>query len=65
MAAGTRFQETKGGAILDRFTGTVVATVEVAELDTATALRVSTLIIDALHREFGPAHLVNVVPDRS
>ena len=63
--AGTRFQETKGGAILDRFTGTVVARIEVTELDTATAQRVSRLILDALHAEFGPAHLVNVLPDRS
>ncbi|MTH76337.1 hypothetical protein [Paracoccus aestuariivivens] len=62
--AGSRFQETKGGAILDRFTGTVIARIEVTELDTSTALRVSQLILDALHREFGPTHLVNVVPDR-
>lgn len=62
--AGARFQEAKGGAILDRFTGSVVARIEVAELDTSTALRVSQLIIDALHRDFGPTHLVNVVPDR-
>ncbi|MFG6083894.1 hypothetical protein ACEUZ9_000129 [Paracoccus litorisediminis] len=62
--AGTRFQETKGGAILDRFTGTVVARIEVTELDTSTAQRVSRLILDALHAEFGPTHLVNVVPDR-
>ncbi|MDT1061879.1 hypothetical protein RM190_08430 [Paracoccus sp. CPCC 101403] len=62
--AGTRFHETKGGVIVDKFTGSTVATVAIAELDTATALRITNLVIDALHREFGPAHLVNVVPDR-
>jgi len=61
---GTRFQETKGGAIVDRFTGSKVLTIEVGELDTAAAVRVRDAVIDALHREFGPARLVNVVPDR-
>lgn len=49
-----RFQETYGGAIIDRLTGKTVARVAVENIDTAAAGRAVAAIIAALHAEFGP-----------
>lgn len=57
-AAKPRFVKRPGGYILDTVTGWAVACADVNELDTATADRVSDIIIDALHREFGPRRSV-------
>ena len=55
-----RFVEGTGGTIVDRFTGIAIAKVEVLNLDTTTAQRVVTTIIDALHAEFGPRSVLEV-----
>lgn len=56
-----RFVKSKEGKIVDTMTGWPVARAEVAHLDTATADRVSDIIIEALHREFGPRRTARVV----
>ena len=48
-----RFRKFPGGAIVDGMTGTCLAHVMVSQLDTATADRLSDVIIAALYREFG------------
>lgn len=50
---GSRFRKFPGGAIFDSLTGTCLVHVMVTQLDTATADRLSDVVIAALHREFG------------
>lgn len=49
-----RFRKLAGGAIIDTTTGICLTHVNVMQMDTATADRLSDVIIAALHETYGP-----------
>ena len=49
-----RFRKLPGGTIIDTLSGIAVVHIHVTQLDTATADRVSDVIIAALHEAYGP-----------